>query len=179
MVRVSGGYELRNRSVRVVIDDATGDVVFWGPPGRNAVAGRRGIHSVIVGQPDAAATGSVEKRDDQTWQFYGADANGVTWRKVYNLDHDSLLVSYLIRNDRNEPVTATVAVVGELGDVRVTAHDAEQFTAVGPVGTVSLHGFNAAHGGPPPAALIRSDAFPLKPGERQSYTTEWRLYPSP
>ena len=183
MARTPAGYELLNQSVRVVIDDASGDVVFWGTPKqvRNTASGSRGIRPTIVGLPDVPPAGQIEKRDDQTWQYIGADANGITWRKSYNLDHDSLLVSYLIRNDHTGPITATVAVVGDLINLRVTAHDAEQFTGVGPLGTVSLHGWDVAHGGPPPPppVLIQSDAFPLKPGERQGYTTEWRLYPLP
>ena len=180
MSRVAGGYELRNHAVRVVIDGQSGDVVEWAAVGHagNVAGGGRGIHPALVGLPDVPPVGLVQKRDDQTWQYVGTDANGVTWRKVYDLDHDGLLVSYVIANDRSTPMVATVAVVGDVAG-RVTVHTAEQFTAVGPVGTVSLSGWDVAHGGPPPAVpvLLRSDAFPLKAGERQGYTTEWRLYP--
>ncbi len=181
MARVANGYELRNRDVRVVIDPATGDVVTWGTPAqpRNTVAGPRGIHATLANLPDVPPAGYVEKRDDQTWQFYGSDANRVTWRKVYNLDHDSLLVSFVIQNDRPTPLPAAVRVVGDLTDLRIAAHDPEQFTGTGGYGTVSLHGWNIAHGQPPPAlpVLLQSDMFTLQPGERQGYTTEWRLSP--
>ncbi len=181
MARVPGGYELRNRGVRVVIDDHTGDVVTWGTPTqeRNTVSGPRGLYAAAAGLPDVAPDGYVEKRDDQTWQYYGVDANGLTWRKVYNLDHDSLLVSFVVQNGRPTPVTVAVQLRGDLPNVRVTAHDAEQFTGTSGYGTVSLHGWNQAHGQPSPPlpVLIQSDPFPLKPGERQGYTTEWRLSP--
>ncbi len=181
MARVANGYELRNRSVRVVIDGTTGDVVAWGTPtqSRNTVAGPRGVYAAAAGLPDVAPAGYVEKRDDQTWSYLGTDANGITWRKVYDLDHDSLLVSYLVQNTRPTPLTVAVQVRGELIDLRLIAHDAEQYTGTGGYGTVSLHGWNVAHGQPPPPlpVLIQSDPFPLKPGERQGYTTEWRLSP--
>ena len=181
MARVPAGYELRNRDVRVVIDEHTGDVVFWGAPAqpRNTVAGPRGLHAAIAGLPDVPPAGYVEKRDDQTWQFYGPDANGVTWRKVYNLDHDSLLVSFVIQNTRATPLAAAVQLRGDLTDLRVLAHDPEQFTGTGGYGTISLHGWNQSHGLPPPPlpVLIQSDTFKLQPGEREGYTTEWRLSP--
>ena len=181
MSRVPAGYQLANRAVRVVIDGQTGDVVEWAAVGqvRNTAAGRRGIHPVAAGLPDVPAVGSVEARDEQTWQYVGADANGLTWRKIYNLEHDALLVSYVVRNDHSQPVVVTVQVVGDLIALRVTEHTAEQFAGVGVLGTVSLHGWDVAHAGPPPPLpiLIQSDTFPLKPGERQGYTTEWRLTP--
>ncbi len=181
MARVADGYELRNRDVRVVIDAATGDVVTWGTPDqqRNTAAGRRGVYAAAAGRPDVAPAGYVEKRDDQTWQYYGTDADGLVWRKVYNLDHDSLLVSFIVQNDRPTPVTVTVQVRGDLTGLRVTAHDPEQFTGTGGYGTVGLHGWNLTHGQPPPPlpVLIQSDPLPLRPGERQGYTTEWRLSP--
>ena len=181
MARVANGYELRNRHVVVVIDDRTGDVVTWTRPtqSRNTVAGHRGVYAALAGLAEVGPDGYVEKRDEQTWQFYGTDANGVTWRKVYNLDHDSLLVSYVIQNNRTAPLAAAVQVRGELIDLRVLAHDAEQFTGTGGYGTVSLHGWNAVQGRPTPPlpVLIQSDTFTLKPGERQGYTTEWRLDP--
>jgi hypothetical protein len=181
LARVPAGYELRNRDVRVVIDEHTGDVVTWGTPtqSRNTVAGPRGVHVAIAGLPDVPPAGYVEKRDDQTWQFFGPDANGVTWRKVYNLDHDSLLVSFVIQNDRPVPLPAAVQVIADLTDLRVAVHTAEQFTGTGGYGTVTLHGWNVAHTGPPPQlpVLLQSDTFTLKPGEREGYTTEWRLSP--
>jgi hypothetical protein len=181
MSRVAAGYELRNQSARLVIDARTGDVIWWGtlPGGSNLAVGPRGIHAAVAGLPDVPPDGYVEKRDDQTWQFYGPDANGVVWRKVYNLDHDSLLVSFIVQNTRSTPLPVEIQLRGDLGSLRVTAHDPEQFTADGPAGTVSLHGWNPTHGHPPPAlpVLLASDPFTLKPDERQGYTTEWQLWP--
>ncbi len=180
--RVHGGYELRNHLYRVVISDQPGDVTFWGSidQTRNTVF-QRGIYTSLTGLPDAPIRGYVEMRDEQTWQFHGEDDNHITWRKIYSLQNDSLLVSVIIQNNRSEPLVTAIQICGDLPNLRIVHHDPEQFTGQGGYGLVSLHGFNEFHAPtsqPALPVLIQSDTFHLKPQERQGFTTQWKLSPS-
>jgi hypothetical protein len=183
MSKVDGGYQLINRRFRVVISDQTGDVIFWGyvDQARNTVF-HRGIFTSLTGLPDAPIHGYIEKRDDQTWQFYGDDDNHITWRKIYCLEGDSLLVSILITNNRPgpDPLVTAIQIKGDLISLNIAHHDPELFTGRGGYGGVTLQGFNeypAPTSQPALPTLIQSDTFHLKPQERQGYTSQWKLVP--
>ena len=88
LAKVAEGYELTNTLYRVVIDDQTGNVIYWGfiDQSRNMVF-HRGIYATLTNLPDAVMhNGYIEKRDEQTWQFFGEDDNHISWRKIYCLD---------------------------------------------------------------------------------------------
>lgn len=185
MARVEGGYELRNRLLRVVIDETTGDVTYWGsadgefnllaPPG--AVA--------RLESTDAAAVGYIEKRDDQTWQYLGEDeANKLAWRKVYCLEGASLLVTYIVQNTGPASLRSSIVLRAEMPEhagLRIVQPDLHEVDT--DLGRVTLRGFRESpyEGSWPIAegtsAMLISDDFLLRPGERYSFTTEWRLNP--
>jgi hypothetical protein len=181
MSRVDNGYELRNRLFRVVISDQTGDVIFWGAVDqpRNMVF-QRGIYTTLTGLPDAPLHGYIEQRDEQTWQFFGEDDNHVTWRKIYCLERSSLLVSIMVQNNRPAPLVAAIQINADFVSLRVQHHDPELFIGVGGYATVEIKGYNefrTVQTPPPLPVIIQSDTFYLKPQERQSYTSRWRLLP--
>jgi hypothetical protein len=177
--RVPGGYELLNNQFRIVISDQTGDVTFWGyaDKARN-ICYQRGLYTTLGSLPDVPPKGYVEARDEDTWQFIGEDANHITWRKIYSLQKDVLLVSIMIQNNRPSPLDTTVCLNGDLPDLRIVQHDTEHFQAFGGYGTVLIEGWNEFHNPtsqPTLPTLVQSDTFHLKVGERQSYTTAWML----
>jgi len=179
MSRVADGYELKNQKFRIVISDQTGDVIFWGYVGqdRNMVF-HRGIYTTLTALPDFPPHMMAQPRDEQTWEFYGEDANHIIWRKSYCLQNDMLLVSVLILNNRPDALDTAIQINGDLPSLRITHHDPEQFNAAGGFGTVSLHGYNEFHtptSQPALPTLIQSDTFHLKPQERQGYTSVWML----
>lgn len=178
MTRVANGYQLQNDLFRVVISQDTGDVTWWGwaARDRNMTSGR-GLAALATSLPPATLEGAIEPRDEQTWQFFGEDSNHIIWRKIYCLDHDRLLVSIIIGNHRDQPIEASVRIVGELPALRILEHTPEQFTGQGGFGTVTLHGYNEFHPPTQPAlpTLIESDVFHIKPGDRQGFTSVWKL----
>lgn len=179
MRKVSGGYELKNRHVRAVIDDQTGDLIYWGRSitDRNLVL-RPGITASLTGQPDATMQGYIEKRDDQTWQFIGEDSNKICWRKIYCLEGDSLLISILIQNQRTEPLETTIQFQAPFAGVRILRHERDQFEALTGFGTIHLQAYNEFPASTPAQALpvvLLSDPHTLRPQERISFTTEWKL----
>jgi hypothetical protein len=181
MSKVAGGYELTNRLYRVVIADQTGDVTFWGfkDQPRNMISGR-GIYTTLAALPESPIHGYIEKRDEQTWQFYGDDDDHITWRKIYTLEGDSLFVSILITNNRPENLTTAIQIDGDPISLRIDHHDPELFQGHGGYGSLSLRGFNefpAPTSQPVLPTLIQSDMFHLKPGERQGYTSQWKIIP--
>jgi hypothetical protein len=183
MAKVAEGYELTNTLYRVVIDDQTGDVIFWGfvDQSRNMVF-HRGIYTTLTNLPDAPIhDGYIEKRDEQTWQFFGEDDNRITWRKIYCLQGDSLFVSVMVANSRAEPVTTAIQINGELISLHIEHHDSEMFSGSGGYGSIELRGFNEIHSPasqPALPTLLQSDTFGLKPGERQGYTSQWKILPA-
>jgi hypothetical protein len=181
MSRVAGGYELSNRLFRVVMSDQTGDVTFWGYVGENRnMVFHRGIYTGLTTLPDSPPHMMAQARDEQTWEFYGEDANHIVWRKAYCLEYDRLLVSILILNNRPAAIDTAIQINGDLPSMRITHHDPEQFNAAGGYGTISLHGYNEFHSPtsqPALPTLIQSDTFHLKPQERQGYTSMWMLIP--
>jgi hypothetical protein len=179
MSRVAGGYELTNRLYRLVISDQTGDVTFWGfvDHNRNLLSGR-GIYTTLTGLPETAPHGTIEKRDEQTWQFYGEDDNHILWRKIYCLNGDALAVSIQIQNTRPEDLITTEQIKGELPGLKITHHDPELLEGAVDHTAVLFRGYNefpAPTSRPANPVLIQSDPFHLKPQERQSYTTQWKL----
>jgi hypothetical protein len=177
--KVSNGYELKNRILRAVISDQTGDVTFWGFVDQNRnLLGDHKIYPTLTGLPASSPKGTIEKRDDETWQFFGDDDNHITWRKIYRLNGDSLFVSIQIQNNRPDLLVTTEQINCDLPDMKITHHDPELLEASIDHTTLSFRGFNefpAPTIQPAMPVLIQSDTFHLKPQERQSYTTEWKL----
>jgi len=179
MARVPGGYELINRQFRAIISDQTGDVIYWGSADkkRNVVAGR-GIYTTLSTLPDVPAKGSIEPRDEDTWQFMGDDENHITWRKIYRLAEDHLDVSILITNNRKDPLDTAIRINGQLPGVHAMTQNPELFKAFGDFGVITLEGWNVNHA-PNTVTLLplllQSDVLHLAPGERNSYTSMWML----
>jgi hypothetical protein len=182
MAKVADGYELTNRLFRVVISEQTGDVIFWGSTDKNRnMLGIRGIFTALTGLPPSTPRGGyIQKRDDNTWEFYGEDDNHIIWRKIYCLDGDSLLVSIQIQNNRPDPLVAVEQLNGDLPGLHITHHDPELLQGFIDHTAISLRGYNefpAPASQPAMPTLICSDTFHLKPQERQSYTSQWKLSP--
>lgn len=179
MRKVPGGYELKNRHVRAIIDDQTGNLIYWGrsTTDRNLVL-QPGIVASLAGLPDATMQGYIEKRDDQTWQFIGEDSNRTGWRKIYCLEGDSLLISILVQNQRAEPLDVTIQFQAPFAGVRILRHDRDQFEALTGFGTIHLQAYNefpATSPAPPLPVVLVSDPHTLQAQERISFTTEWKL----
>lgn len=178
MGKVRGGYELKNRWVRLVIDDQTGDVSYWGAAdGDQNLLGNEGVRACLSAAPDTAPTGHVEKRDDQTWQYVGEDADRIRWRKIYSLDGESIYATFLVENMAEEPRNATVVVRFDLRAEQVAGDD---LLLAGPtdVAPVVIQGYRESHGDPNyqvDRPTLRSDTQTLKPDERVSFTTEWKI----
>ena len=182
MGRGKGGvYTLSNEHLGLIIDPRTGDVqsLSYRDTGRNLLY-QRGLFVSFSSLAISPAVGHVEKRDDQTWQYYGEDSNHLIWRKIYNLEDDQLFVSYMVQNNTGAEVAGKVQVVADLPSMRVLEHDAEQFSGQSEFASIKLHAFNEFRSTTRPAlpVLLESDEFHLKPLERQSLTTQWTLGPS-
>lgn len=183
MRKVAGGYELKNRHIRAVISDETGDLTYWGRAGtdRNLLL-RPGATAQLAGLPQPSMQGYIEKRDDQTWQFIGDDSNHIGWRKIYCLEGDSLLISILVQNHHNQPLEATIEFLAPFAGVRIVQHERDQFEGRTGLGVIHLQAYNefpsTAPASPLPVVLT-SDPHTLKPQERISFTTEWKLSEMP
>lgn len=181
MARVADGYELVNRQVRVVIDEARGIPAYWGSvDGNHNLLTDEGLEIELVNLATAKPRGYVEKRDDQTWQYIGDDApTGLHWRRIYCLEGLSLLATFIVQNNTDHPIDTTMRLrvdFAELGGRRVQR--ADLFMMQSRLGMVSVRGFREhrfdGYFDFPPGTLI-SDRFQLQPGERYSFTTEWRI----
>ncbi len=176
MSRVEGGYELRNRWVRAVVDDCSGDVTYWGAAdGQRNLLMPPGILLRLDGSPDVVPDGYVEKRDDQTWQFLGKDSADIGWRKIYCLEGESLFVSCLLQNLRGEPRTVRIVMLPNFAAMRMTNRRSDLLEGRNAFGQVRMQTFNLTQSGDDPADRLVSDEHTLKPQERISFTTEWRL----
>ena len=179
MQRVPEGYELSNRQVRVVIDEQRGRLVYWGSAdGHQNLLGPRGVEIDLVDLADEPPAGYIEKRDDQTWQYIG-DAPGIRWRRIYCLEGLSLLATLIVQNVGDQPINTPMLVHADLADPGSRrVQRADLFTMQSSIGLVSIRGFRehpfTGTFNHPPGSLI-SDRFTLQPGERYSFTTEWRI----
>ncbi len=181
MNRVPGGYELINRQVRVVIDERHGHLVYWGSvDGRQNLLDQQGVEIHLVDVKSSLPEGYIEKRDDQTWQYIGDDPQaGVRWRRIYCLEGLSLLATFIVQNTADQPLDTLMLVrahLAEPGPRRI--QHADLFTMQSPLGMVSIRGFREhpfTGTYDQPSATLLSDRFQLQPGERYSFTTEWRL----
>src|SRR5262249_22784347 len=137
------GYELKNREIRVLIDEKTGDVTYWGSvDGKANFLNSTGVTVSFQGDPTTTFTdGYIEKRDDQTWQFMGTDASQIRWRKIYCLEGRSLAVTYLIENLRKEPMKSRIALTHQLKGIG----DTETIRFNIPGGAASIQTFNEKH----------------------------------
>lgn len=184
MARVAEGYELKNRQIRVVIDELDGRIVYWGASdGQRNLLGERGVSIELAGLPVSATVGYIEKRDDQTWQFIGVDEQAdVGWRRIYCLEGLSLLATFIVQNTGDQPIDSSMTLRAHLADPGGRRIErADLFTMQSTLGLVSIRGFREHSGVLPadatPATLV-SDDFQLQPGERYSFTTEWRIDPT-
>jgi hypothetical protein len=130
--KVAGGYELKNRRLRVLLDPHTGDVIFFGErspadvdiaasttqpsPGTESDAIGSGRFQTLLNGVAPALDGYVEARDDQTWEFLGDDPQSHTrWRKIYCLDGDRLMASFLVDNQTGSALPVIVSLAVAIG----------------------------------------------------------------
>ena len=175
MKKVPGGYELANRKLRLVIDEKTGDVTYFGTPdGTRNLLTPPGITMQLARQPEAKPEGYVEKRDDQTWQYLGDTVTGVRWRKIYCLNYDAVDVTCLVENRTRDAIDTAIAVRASFagGEMVSTGADAADLT-VGQV-HISLRAFNEGKPPKPDWAALIGDSKTLQPNERIGITMEWR-----
>lgn len=198
MSKAAGGYELKNRHVRAVIDENSGDLISWGSAdGSTDVLHHSPIGVWLENIGPAHASGYVEKRDDQTWQFMGEDAAaGIGWRRIYCLEGDRLYVTYLIQNLQKVPLTTVLALTPpqppafSAGDHDWSADAFDATTLTEPFIGAHFRAYNEHHNvtyaaffpaglQPTPLAsaipFLFSDRHTLKPGERISWTMQWWL----
>jgi hypothetical protein len=179
--RVAGGYQLINRDLRVVISDLTGDVTYFGvPKAEPNLIGDDGLRAIFNDSIAVPMTGFIEARDEQTWQFFGDDGNGIRWRKIYCLEGDHLYASFIVQNTTTSPVAGRIAIIGGPHGPTLLKHDFEHFDMTTAGGVVSIHGWNLDHDETaqlPAAVRIASDVLSLQPDQRLGYTTDWHLQP--
>jgi len=178
LAKVDSGYELKNRIVRAVISENRGDVIYWGSAsGKNNLLLQDGIFVGVDSRP-VSSSGYIEKRDDQTWQYIGEDADQFIWRKIYCLEGDNLFVTYILHNRSEETREVRMFVRGQFNSMRIGQRQSALFEARGSRGAVRMQAFNERIDPfEPPAlpVLLVSDARELKPDERISFTTQWTL----
>lgn len=179
MARTADGYAMTNRRLRLLIDAATGDALAFGPlNGRSAIAiaaTRNGaIHPM---------QGYLEARDNQTWEYLGDETQDmVSWRKIYCLDGDRLLVTYLIRNEGKAPIDTQIGIAPL--PATTTQSAATQPTmgwrALGPnddlieSASFRIKCFNEAIlPVPPMPEILHNDPRRLAPGEGIAWTMVW------
>ena len=173
MRKVEGGYELANRRLRLVIDEKTGDVSYFGTPDghRNLITA---ITLQLARQPAATPDGYVEKRDDQTWQYLGDTLTGIRWRKIYCLNYDAVDVTCLVENRTRDPIDTAIAVRARFADGQPIHESADRHEQkIGDV-TVRLQAFNEGRPEKPDWATLIGDAKTLQPNERIGITMEWK-----
>jgi hypothetical protein len=179
MRKVAGGYELKNRHIRAVVADDTGNLIYWGRAGtdRNLLM-KPGASVQLAGISAVPMKGYIEKRDDQTWQFIGEDDQNVGWRKIYCLEGDSLLISILVKNQRDVPLDATIEFQAPFAGVRIVRRANDAYEALTGFGAIHLQAYNEFPATAPAVALpvvLVSDPHTLQPQQRISFTTEWKL----
>ncbi len=183
MEKADGGYELKNRHIRLVIDGHSGDASYFGvAEGGGSALGPAGLAAVRFSQA-GGADGYVEKRDEQTWQFYGRDAEGAIWRKIYCMEGDCVFVTYLIENQSGAGLEDHVLLWVDLDRPTYSVRLPALLEAQTPAGRLTMRGFVQQHDLSPTTASatrravdsMRGDTFTLKPGERASFTMEWKL----
>ena len=175
MKKVAGGYELANRKLRLVINDKTGDVSYFGTPdGKRNLLTPPGITVQLARQPESKPDGYIEKRDDQTWQYLGDTLTGLRWRKIYCLNYDAVDVTCLVENRTRDPIDTAIAVRAsfEGGELNAGSADTAELT-VGVV-HISLRAFNEGKPAKPDWAALIGDSKTLQPSERIGITMEWR-----
>jgi hypothetical protein len=177
MKKVQGGYELANRKLRLVIDEKTGHVTYFGSAQshRNLLL-EPGIIAVLPGKRGSEPPdGYVEKRDDQTWQYIGDTLTGVRWRKVYCLEHGSAYVTMLVENRTRHPLDTAIALRARFdGGQTVTERADLHEYQIGSI-KVRLQAFNEAKPERPDWATLIGDSRTLAPGERIGVTMEWKV----
>ncbi len=176
LARVSGGYELKNRLVRLVIDDQSGNVAYWGSSdGQNNALGSAGIAARLAGVKDAPLQGAIEKRDEETWQYLGEDANKLRWRKIYCLSGRSVFVTCLVENLSDQPVDARVELVADLAHFVTATRQSDLLEGRGPAGDLRMQSFTEHHDPVEGRVTLHSDRRTLAARERFSFTMEWFL----
>lgn len=176
MRKVDGGYELANRKVRLVIDEKTGDVTYFGAAdGKNNLVSSGGITVHLAGQPFTAPDGYIEKRDEQAWQYLGDSAAGIRWRKIYTLENRSVYVTVLAENRTGKSIDTALALRAAFDGGRVvTARADVHERRIGNVMAV-FKAFNEAQPQRPDWATLIGDSRTVLAGERISWTMEWRI----
>lgn len=176
--KVENGYELKNRVVRAVISETSGNVTYWGSAsGGNNLLLPGGIFASVDSRP-SSSVGYIEKRDDETWQYFGDDADGFTWRKIYCLQGDNLFVTYILQNRSKETREVRMNVRGEFNSMKILDRTSDRFEGRSRRGTVTMRAFNEKidpFEPPPLPVLLVSDTRSLKPDERISFTTQWTV----
>jgi hypothetical protein len=193
MSRAADGYVLSNRRIRVVVDPDRGDVLFFGMAdgSRDALAGARlsiACSATDGTTPTTGPAGFLQARDEQTWEYIGEDqalgSGTVRWRKLYTLDANRLLVSFVLENRGQKPLDGTMVLraigpnvpghVSENGDVFIedvppTTHSGARRISI------QIKAYNLSPQ-PAPASpgLLQSDPFILAPGQRIAWTQVWR-----
>lgn len=180
------GYTLRNDLLQITLNPTTGDVAYLGAPtGKEsflaAPAGQDLLITRIAGHESLAPAGYVEARDEQTWQYIGEDSL-LRWRKIYSLDHNRIIATFLVQNISDQPITFSLILSGQpaTGWTRQSSGpDLTTFSRKNPEGadqTLEFRGFVIRPDSDQPLKteeILRSDEFALPAGARISFTTEW------
>lgn len=180
------GYTLRNDLLQITINPATGDVAYFGAPtGKDAfLAAPTGgdlLTTRITGHESTATAGYVESRDEETWQYIGEDSL-LRWRKIYSLQHDHIVATFLVQNISDQSITFDLILSGSPAAGWVAASTGPDLTTLKRENreaadqSLQFRGFVIHPDAARPLTgnqLLRSDNFTLQPQERISFTTEW------
>ncbi len=178
--KIADGYELKNRVLRLVIDENTGDAIYWGSAdGKTNLLGPGGL-AFSLDRSAATGSGHIEIRDDETVMFVSDTGAPVRWRKIYCLRHDSVAASTVIENSTDRLLDDRVVMHGRLAGVSgVAAEVPDTVMASSPLGELKLQAYTQSHelsaDVPPGEVKLAADLRPLQPGERISFAMAWRI----
>jgi hypothetical protein len=188
MADTPAGYTLTNHHLRLLIDTKTGDAISFGPARGGDPIGIAATRSGAL----RPTQGYLEARDIETWEYLGNEIGSkISWRKIYCLDGDRLLVTYLIRNEGKVPIDTQIgiaplpiAATQPASTQPAATQTAMSWRFEGPnsdaivSGSYRIKCFNESIvSAPRPTELLRNDARPLAPGEGIAWTMVWTYSP--
>jgi hypothetical protein len=170
---------LQSLHVRLVLNPATGDVVYFGwYDGRRNLLGPGGITTAIVGNPPPELRGQLKRAGERELLYQGIDENGIAWTKRYRLlDDHTVAVTHTIQNRGDRPFDAILYSLADLPDATISGDNRDQRIR-SPIAGAHFHAdikdphFPGEQMNP---SALRSDSRHLEPGESLTFQMTWQL----